>query len=57
MFICAFGLYVEVHLGRVAQALEEMEKHLGRHFPDFLTLELGIPHKPWSATEIERHLA
>ena len=33
-----------------------MQEHLGGHLADFLSLELGIPHKPRTSTEIEGHL-
>ena len=42
VLIHAFGLDVQVHPRRVAQALEEVEKHLGRHVAHFLATELGI---------------
>ena len=57
VLVLPFGTDVEVHAGGVAQALEEVEKHLGRHFTDLLALELSIPHQPGTAAEVEGHLA
>ena len=34
VFVVARGADVQVHAGSIAQALEEMEKHLGGHLAD-----------------------
>ena len=57
VLVLPFGLDVEVHAGGVAQALKEVEKHLGRHFAHLLALELSIPNEPGAAAEVECHLA
>ena len=54
VLIHAFGLDVQVHPRRVAQALEEVEEHLGRHVAHFLATELGIPHQPKSRATLHR---
>jgi hypothetical protein len=36
--------------------LEEMLEHLGWHFAHLLSVELGIPNQPWTATEIQCYL-
>ena len=56
MLIFALSLDVEVHLCRITQTLEEMLEHLGWHFAHLLSVELGIPNQPWTATEIQCHL-
>ena len=56
MLIFALSLDVEVHLCRITQTLEEMLEHLGWHFAHLLSVELGIPDQPWTATEIQCHL-
>lgn len=57
VLVHALGLDVQVHPRRVAQALEEVEEHLGRHVAHFLATELGIPHQPRPSAEIESHAA
>ena len=53
VLVGALGLDVEVHAGGIAQRLEEVEKHLGRHITYLLAVERGIPHKPGTAPEVE----
>ena len=57
VLVLSLRLDVEVHLCRVAQTLEEVLEHLGRHFAHLLTMELGVPDEPWTASEIQCHLA
>ena len=57
VLIFTLSLDVEVHMGRVAETLEEMKEHLGGHRANLLAMELGIPYKPGTPTEVERHLA
>ena len=57
MLILPLSLNVQVHPGSVAETLEEMEKHLGRHIAHLLTMELSLPNQPRPAAEIEGHLA
>ena len=54
VLVVALGLYVEVHQGCVAQALEEMEEHFRRHITDIFSMELRFPDKPGTAREVER---
>ena len=56
MLIFAFSLDIEVHLCCITQTLEEMLEHLGWHFAHLLSVELGIPNQPWTATEIQCYL-
>lgn len=56
VLVVATGLDIQIHAGGVAQTLEEMEEHLGRHAADILAVELGIPHDPGTASEVEHHL-
>ena len=56
MLVLALSLDVEVHLCRITQTLEEMLEHLGWHFAHLLSMELGIPDQPWTATEIQCYL-
>ena len=53
VLVVAFGLDVEVHVSRVAQAFEEMEKHFGWHVADVFAFEVGLPNKPRPASEVE----
>ena len=55
MLVRTLGTDIQIHAGSVAQALEEMEEHLRRHIPYFLTVELSVPNQPRTATEIQRH--
>lgn len=57
MLVVAFSLNVEVHLCRIAKALEEVEEHLGWHLAYLLALVFGIPDKPRTASEVERNAA
>lgn len=53
VFIGSLGLDMEVHTGRIAQRLEEMEEHLGRHVANLFAGESGIPYQPGPSAEIE----
>ena len=55
MLVRTLGTDIQIHASSVAQALEEMEEHLRRHIPYFLTVELSVPNQPRTATEIQRH--
>ena len=57
MLILAISTDVEVHLGSIAQTLEEVEEHLCGHFAYLLTIEFGIPYQPRTTTEIEGYAA
>ena len=57
MLVRPLGADVEVHHRRVAQALEEMEEHLGRDVADVFAAELGVPNQPRPAAEVERDAA
>ena len=56
MLVLTFGLDVEIHLGRIAQRLEEMQEHFRRHLPYLFTFEVGIPYQPRTASEIQGYL-
>ena len=56
MLILPLSLNVQVHPGSVAETLEKMEKHLGRHIAHLLTMKLSLPNQPRPAAEIKRHL-
>ena len=43
MLVHTLGTDIQIHAGSVAQALEEMEEHLRRHIPYFLTVKGCIP--------------
>ncbi len=53
MLVLSFGLDVQVHLRCVAQTLEEVQEHFGRHFADFFAMEFGIPNQPGATAEIQ----
>ena len=55
VFVIALSFDVEIHLGAVAQALEEMQEHLRWHLANLLALEFGIPHQPGSSAKVETH--
>ena len=57
MLVLAFSTNVEIHLGSITETLEEMEKHLGRHLTNALTMELGIPDEPGTTAEVETNAA
>ena len=57
MLVIAFGFNVKVNASRVGERLEEVEEHLGGNIAYLFAMELGIPHKPGTATEVECHLA
>ena len=57
VLVLSLGLDVQIHLGRIAQALEEVEEHLGRHITDESTVEFSIPHQPGTPAEVEAHLS
>lgn len=57
MFVFAFCLDVEVHASCVAEALEEVEEHFGRHVANLLACEFGVVDEPWSSAEVESDLA
>ena len=46
-------LDVEIHAGRIAERLEEMEEHLGGHVAYLLATESGFPHQPRTSPEVE----
>ena len=56
VLIVALRLDVEIDASTVAERLEEMQEHLGRHVSYPFAVELRIPHKPRSSTEIECYL-
>ena len=56
MLVLAFGFDVEVHLGCIAERLEEVQEHLCRHIAYMLAVELGVPHKPGAAAEVQAYL-
>ena len=53
VLVLTLCLDVEVHACGIAEALEEMEEHLGWHLSNLLTVELGIPNEPWSSTKVK----
>ena len=57
VFVLPLRLDVQVHLGSIAQTLEEVEEHFRRHLANALTEERGIPYKPGTATEVESYRA
>lgn len=56
VLIVAFGLDIKIDAGTVAERLEEVQEHLGRHIADTLAMEFGIPYKPWTSAEVESDL-
>ena len=57
VLVVALSTDVEVHLGGIAETLEEVQEHLGRHLTDALTMELGIPDEPGASTKVEADAA
>jgi len=57
MLVLPFGLDVEIHLGSIAEALEEVQEHLRRHLANLLTLEIGLPHQPGAPAKVETDAA
>ena len=57
VLVVTLGLDVEVDAGGIAERLEEVQEHLGRHIPHLLAVELGLPHQPGTTREVEGHLA
>ena len=57
VLVLPFCLDDEIHGCAVAEALEEVEEHLGGHVADVLAVELGIPDEPGTAAEVEGDLA
>ena len=57
VFVLPFRLHVQVHPRCIAQTLEEMQEHLGGHFPYPFTVKLSLPYQPGASTEVECHLA
>src|SRR5574344_771191 len=57
MLVGAFGFDVQIHVSGIAQALEEMEEHLGRHIAHLFALEFRIPDEPRTSTEIKSYAA
>ena len=55
VLVVAMSLDVEVHLRSIAEALEEMQEHLGGHIPYPLAMELGMPLQPGASAEVECH--
>ena len=53
VFVVAFSLDVQIHLGSIAETLEKVEEHLCGHFTNALATELSIPYEPGTATEVE----
>ena len=53
MLIVALSLDVEVDLGTIAERLEKVEEHLGRHITYIFAFELCIPYKPWTTAKVE----
>lgn len=56
VFVSALSFYIEIHASGIGETLEEMQEHLRRHLSHLFSFEFGIPHKPRSATEVQRHL-
>ena len=56
VLVGALSLDVEVHLGSIANGLEEVHEHLSGHFANLLAMELSIPDEPGAPTEVECHL-
>ena len=56
VLVIAFGTDMEIHLGSIAEALEEMQEHLSRHLPDFFPMELRVPNEPRSSPEVQGYL-
>ena len=57
VLVLTLGLDVEVDAGGIGKRLEEVMEHLGGHVANTFAMELGIPHEPGTATEVECHLA
>ena len=57
VFVGAARLDIQVHGCGVAERLEEMKEHFGRHVSDAFPFEFSIPDKPCTSSEIECHLA
>ena len=55
VLVVAVRLYIEVHHGSIAQALEEMEEHLRRHVAHPFAMEVGMPLQPRATAEVECH--
>ena len=53
MLVHTLGTDIQIHAGSVAQALEEMEEHLGRHVANLFTGKGGVPYQPGPSAEIE----
>ena len=53
VLVLPFSLDIEVHASGVAEALEEMEEHLGGHLADALAVEVGLPYEPGAPAEVE----
>ena len=51
------GETFSLRAGAGNMTLEEMKEHLGGHLANLLAMELGIPYKPGTTTEVECHLA
>ena len=49
------NLNVEVHVGTVAQTLEEVHEHFGGHLPNHFAVKLRLPHKPAPSTKVKCH--
>ena len=56
MLVCTACLNVKIHVCSVAQTLEEVKEHFGRHVTYVLALKFGIPVEPWTSAEIECYL-
>ncbi len=56
MLVSAFGLDVQITLGRVGEGLEEMQEHFRRHVADLLPLEGRIPNQPGPSAKVDGNL-
>ena len=52
VLILSLGLDVQVHLGGIAETLEEVVEHLGGNVADIGAPELDIPDEPGAASEV-----
>ena len=52
VLVLPFGTNEEVHACGIAEALEEVEEHLGGHVAHIFALEGGVPHQPGTTAEV-----